>query len=183
MNYINWGAQEIEFSEGLPVETQQYNPYETKIEGCIIETIKVFKDHEGQFSELMKRTTPCLNVGFVAQINYSVLPPRVLKGWHVHKKQTDVWFIPPGNVCNIGLWDIRKGSKTEGAKYILKVNNTVENFFKITIPEGVAHGIQSLTYPVNMLYCVTEEFNPNEPDEYRLPAGLEIKDGEEKFWD
>ena len=185
MNNLDFGwSPEVEFSEGLPVETQQYTSVQTGIAGCLVEEIKVFEDHEGRFSELMNRRTQGISMSYIAQLNYSLLPPNVLKGWHLHKKQTDVWFIPPGKlqVCNVGLWDTRKGSPTEGIKFKLKLHSE-DKFYKITIPAGVAHGIQSLTFPVNMLYCVTEEFNPAEPDEHRIAPGVESKENEEKFWD
>ena len=160
-------------------------------EGVIVETLKIFQDHEGKFIELMKsgdkQETGTVALGDVKQINYSLLPPNTLKAWHIHEKQTDVWFIPPGNLCNVGLWDIRMGSKTQSYKYLLKINNTEDKFYKITIPRGVAHGIQSLTYPVNMLYCVTQEFNPYLADELRAAPGAELSNEEisegNKFWD
>jgi len=39
----------------------------------------------------------------------------------------------------------------------------------VRIPAGVAHGYRPLTNPCALLYFVTKSFDPERPDELRIP--------------
>ena len=49
------------------------------------------------------------------QINFSEIEPGAIKAFHLHTRQTDVWFVPPTDRVLLVLVDVRKGSPTEGA--------------------------------------------------------------------
>jgi len=71
-------------------------------------------------------------------------------------------------VCKVGLYDMREGSATRGqaeAHYLGTGNNIV-----LRIPIGVAHGYKTVgTGPSLLVNFPTEEYNPNDPDEHRIP--------------
>jgi dTDP-4-dehydrorhamnose 3,5-epimerase len=48
-------------------------------------------------------------------VNYSVLDPLAIKAFHLHARQTDVWYVPPSDKLLLVLADVRKGSPTEGS--------------------------------------------------------------------
>ena len=77
--------------------------------------LKRFNDDGGAMTELgridagIHKQLP----GFqVRQINFSVLEPLAIKAFHLHERQTDVWFVPPSDKIILVLADVRKGSAT-----------------------------------------------------------------------
>jgi dTDP-4-dehydrorhamnose 3,5-epimerase len=94
------------------------------------------------------------------QINYSVQYPNVVKGWHRHKLQTDFWMCVQGHL-KVGLyheesdraWAIVTGEKRPGV---------------VIIPPPLWHGAATVgPTPAALLYYLTHQFNPQQPDEAR----------------
>jgi dTDP-4-dehydrorhamnose 3,5-epimerase len=144
-----------------------------KIDGVEVVELKRFNDDGGSMTELGRlddgahRQLP----GFVArQVNYSVLEPLAIKAFHLHKRQTDVWFVPPSDKILLVLADVRAGSPTEGLvwRFVLGDGNSR----LVRIPPGVAHGCRNLR-PASagtIVYFVDVQFAVDEScDEGRLP--------------
>ena len=88
------------------------------IGGVEIVDLKRFVDDGGSFLELGRLTAGAHAAlrGFeVKQINYSDMDPGVIKAFHLHRRQTDVWFVPPDDRMLLVLVDARAGSPTENA--------------------------------------------------------------------
>jgi dTDP-4-dehydrorhamnose 3,5-epimerase len=106
----------------------------------------------------------------VRQVNYSEMAPGAIKAFHLHARQTDVWYVPPSDRLLLVLIDVRKGSPTEGARMRLMLGDGASRL--VRIPPGVAHGVRNLgPSPGHLLYFVDVPFTP-EPaacDEGRLP--------------
>jgi dTDP-4-dehydrorhamnose 3,5-epimerase len=79
----------------------------------------------------------------------------VLRGLHYHLHQVDYWFPVSGRI-RAGLFDLRRGSPTEGAREILVLDG--EKPSGVFIPVGVAHGYVTLTESV-LAYIVDEYFD------------------------
>ncbi len=47
------------------------------------------------------------------QASWSMSYPGVIKAFHYHEKQDDLWFFPSGH-AQVVLYDLRKGSSTKG---------------------------------------------------------------------
>ena len=151
------------------------------IEGVSVHELKRFRDDGGSMTELSRFTggAPDAIQGFVlAQLNYSVIEPGVLKAFHVHRRQTDVWFVPPEDRVLLVLVDVREGSPTERA--LLKIMLGDGASLLVRIPPGVAHGCKNLgSAPARIVYMTDVRFTP-EPettDEGRLPwdmVGAEV---------
>lgn len=94
--------------------------------------------------------------------------PGSIKAWHLHFKQDFVWYISPFDHLFVGLWDLRKNSKTKG-----KTMRIVLGFGKselLFIPKGVAQGSSVFqSNPLDLYVFVNKKFNINHPDEKRLP--------------
>ena len=144
-----------------------------RIEGVEIVELKRFNDDGGSMTELgrvdagVHKQLP----GFqVRQINFSVLEPLAIKAFHLHKRQTDVWFVPPSDKLLLVLGDVRKGSPTEGQKLRTVLGDG--NSRLVRIPPGVAHGCRNLrpASSCTIVYFVDVQFSVGaDCDEGRLP--------------
>ncbi len=123
-----------------------------------------FYDDRGFFAEVCKFGEETFHE--IKQTSYSETLPGVIKAFHWHKRQWDVWFLVKGS-AQVVLYDLRDNSPTKGQTDILYPN--ARNMLLIAIPPGVAHGYRVLgTQPIGMLYHTTEPYDPSNPDEYRI---------------
>lgn len=92
--------------------------------------------------------------------------PGVIKAFHYHERQDDLWFFPVGN-AQVVLYDLRETSPTKGVTNVFYMGET--NPLLLVIPKGVAHGYRVLgSNPLIITYFTTESYNPASPDERRL---------------
>ena len=143
------------------------------IDGVQIVPLRRFNDDGGAITELGRLTKGAHGQleGFEArQINYSEVEPGAIKAYHMHHRQTDVWYVPPSDKLLLVLHDVRRGSRTEGAtmRFVLGDGNSS----LVRIPPGVAHGTRNLGTKVGrIIYMVDLQFSvePGQCDEGRLP--------------
>ena len=141
------------------------------IEGVIIKKLRVIPDERGFLMEMLR----CDDDFFKAfgQVYLSVAYPGVVKGWHYHKKQTDHFTAVKG-MLKVALYDMRKGSKTEGTinEFFIGEKNPI----LLVIPPMVAHGMKAIgTEPGYLVNCPDKPYNYDSPDEHRIdPHGGEI---------
>jgi dTDP-4-dehydrorhamnose 3,5-epimerase len=141
------------------------------IEGVRLVPLHPAVDDGGMFTELARLEGGRL-AGMddftVRQVNYSLMAPGTIKAWHLHLNQEDVWFVPPSFALVVGLWDVRGSSPTAGLTMRLVLGRGRSQL--LYIPRGVAHGAANLsTSDAFLIYFVNQQFDPQEPDEYRLP--------------
>lgn len=152
------------------IYTQSYeaNP---AIDGVKLIPLKNFVSEEGDFSEILRLKDGEVEgfPGFkVQQINRTKLIPQAVKAWHVHFDQDELFYIAPMYDLFIGLWDVRKESKTAGVTTRLSLGGG--NSQLLYVPHGVAHGNANFSYePIQMYYFINKQFNPKNPDEHRIP--------------
>src|SRR6266849_1633111 len=97
-------------------QIQSYGPA-SSIDGVEIVELKRFSDDGGSMTELARLTDghPQAVAGFtLRQINYSEVEPGAIKAFHLHQRQTDVWYVPPTDRMLLVLLDVRQGSKSDG---------------------------------------------------------------------
>jgi len=175
-------GREIKFSgDAKRVFSLQDYSAKPKING--VETVELvrYNDDGGSMTELGRFTggSHAALPGFVLQqVNYSEAEPGAIKAFHLHRKQTDVWFVPPEDKFLLVLIDVREGSPTEGATMRLVLGDGRSRL--VRIPPGVAHGCRNLA-PTRgrIIYFTDLHFSPapDGSDEGRLPwdyAGAEI---------
>jgi dTDP-4-dehydrorhamnose 3,5-epimerase len=143
------------------------------IEGVQVVELRRFNDDGGSMTELgrleqgLHRDLP----GFVVrQINYSTLEPLAIKAFHLHERQTDVWYVPPSDKLLLVLADVREGSPSAGRLQRLVLGDG--NSRLVRIPPGVAHGCRNLrpASPAVIVYFVDVQFSVGDDcDEGRLP--------------
>jgi dTDP-4-dehydrorhamnose 3,5-epimerase len=132
---------------------------EVGIEGTWLVPLTRHPDERGFVAEMFRRSwVP--GMGEMLQANLSRSQPNVLRGLHFHRRQADYWTVLSGTAL-VGLFDLRKGSPTEGKK--AEVELSVEALRCLYIPRGVAHGFYTpdgilLQYLVDRYYTGDDEF-------------------------
>jgi dTDP-4-dehydrorhamnose 3,5-epimerase len=153
------------------------------IEGVELVELRRFTDDGGSFLELGRLREGLVTglPGFECrQINYSEVDPGVIKAFHVHRRQTDVWFVPPEDKMLVVLVDVRAGSRSRDAQRRLILGDGQARLLRI--PPGVAHGVRNLAPSRGrIIYLVDFQFSPDpeHTEEGRLPwdfAGATIWD-------
>lgn len=135
------------------------------IEGVKVKKLVKHCDDRGFFAELVRDDEPELLSRF-GQASCSMSYPGVIKAFHYHEKQDDLWFFPSGN-AQVVLYDLREGSSTKGETNVYYMGE--ENPIMLLIPKGVAHGYRVLGQkPATIIYFTTESYNPKNPDEKRI---------------
>ncbi|MEK3854446.1 dTDP-4-dehydrorhamnose 3,5-epimerase family protein [Cytobacillus sp. FSL H8-0458] len=135
------------------------------IDGVKVKKLVKYCDDRGFFAELVRDDEPELLSKF-GQASWSMSYPGVIKAFHYHEKQDDLWFFPSGS-AQVVLYDLRDYSPTYGETevYYMGENNPI----LLLIPSGVAHGYRVLgNQPATIIYFTTESYNANLPDEKRI---------------
>ena len=150
---------------------QNYSP-KPRIEGVQVVELKQFVGEDGSFEELIRLTDKGTLQQFpnfqLRQVSHSELLPAAVKAWHFHFKQEDIWYISPKYHMLLGLWDLRKKSATK--ENTMRITMGAGTSKLVYIPQGVAHGVLNLSHkPGSILYFLSQQFDPSNNDENRLP--------------
>lgn len=136
------------------------------IEGVKVKKLKVIPDDRGRLMEILRKDDDIFQQ--FGQVYMTTAFPGIVKAWHYHKKQTDNFTCISGKM-RLGLYDGRKDSPTFG-----KVEEHVislEDPMLVQIPPEVYHGFKCISDgEALVINTVTEPYNPDEPDEYRVDA-------------
>lgn len=114
--------------------------------------------------EMVRRDDPIFER--FGQVYVSVAYPGVVKGWHYHNKQTDLFCIVKG-MMKVVLYDRREDSPTHGMinEFFMGERNPIV----VKIPPGVLHGMKCIsTEPAYLVNTVSEPYNREAPDEFRV---------------
>lgn len=162
------------------IYNQDYSPKQL-IEGIKLIEIQNHTEEDGDFSEIIRIGTngslEAIPDFKLMQLNRTKVNPGMVKAWHLHLKQDVIWYVSSSQRLFVGLWDVRKKSKTAGMFMRLVLGETNANL--LYIPKGIAHGSANFTtVPVDLYYIVNRQFNKNDKDEKRIPKDAIGKD----FW-
>lgn len=155
----------------------------SRIEGVQIIELNRHADDGGSMTELVRLIDGRpqeLSDFTIRQINYSEIEPGTVKAFHLHTRQTDIWYVPPSDRLLVVLLDVREGSASEGVRMRLMLGNGASRLLRV--PPGVAHGVKNVGLATGrIIYFVDESFSPDPPlcDEGRLPwdfAGADVWD-------
>jgi len=135
------------------------------IDGVHLKRLTVHSDDRGILIEVLRAGDP----GFapVKQTTYTEAYPGVIKAFHWHRRQVDIWFFTSG-MAQVVLFDLRPESPTHRQTDVVIMGERVPAL--LTIPAGVAHGYRVLGgRPAGLLYHTSEVYDPESPDEERIP--------------
>jgi dTDP-4-dehydrorhamnose 3,5-epimerase len=139
------------------------------ISGVQIKKIVRHCDDRGFFCEVLKDDDSFFKL--IKQTSYTETYPGVIKAFHYHKKQDDLWFVIKG-MAQIVLHDLREDSETKGETQVIYAGE--DNPLLVFIPIGVAHGYKVLgNKKVGLFYHTTKSYHAEDPDEYRIPYDSE----------
>jgi dTDP-4-dehydrorhamnose 3,5-epimerase len=134
------------------------------IEGVKVKELRFHLDERGRLLEILR----CDEEIFKAfgQVYITTVNPGIIKGWHMHKKQTDNLCCVKGNI-KLVLYDSRSDSSTRGE---------IQEFFMgdfnpilVQIPPQVYHAIKCIGNEDAIILNVPDlPYNHRDPDEYRL---------------
>ena len=128
-------------------------PLETRVDdrGYLIEILRATDEHFTKFGQVYI-------VGMVAR--------NVIRAWHKHKILWDWFFISHG-CAKFALYDDREDSSTykEIDTFVIGSRNPGI----LTVPPGVFHGWMSLEDDTQLISVASEVYNPEQPDEVRVP--------------
>ena len=133
------------------------------IDGIIIKELTTRADERGFFREIIRANDAFFIEGF-GQWSHSLMYDGVIKAWHLHRVQTDWWYVVTG-VLQIGLCDLRSDSLTykESMEFLM---GDYQKAKVLKIPPGIAHGCKTVQGPVHLLYMTSHVYNP--ADEIRI---------------
>ena len=124
----------------------------TKFKDLFLIKNKNFKDQRGYFKEIIRENKLKKKFPFLV-MSYS--KQNVVRGLHIQIKNSQGKFVTviKGKIFDVAI-DLRKNSKTFGKVYccILSEKNTKSIF----IPEGFAHGFQTLEKENYVIYSCTK---------------------------
>jgi dTDP-4-dehydrorhamnose 3,5-epimerase len=135
------------------------------IEGVIVKDLLRHCDERGYLLEVLRDDDGLLER--FGQTTYTMTYPGVIKAFHWHSIQYDLWYVAQGE-ARVVLHDLRDKSPTYGATQVVYAGEHSPRL--IVIPPRVAHGYQVLgDKPMGLFYHTTRSYDPAEPDEERIP--------------
>ncbi|MFX1310998.1 MAG: dTDP-4-dehydrorhamnose 3,5-epimerase [Promethearchaeota archaeon] len=133
------------------------------INGVYLIEPEPFKDHRGMFARVycsnefkqINHTKPIVNINHSATTHKGSI-----RGMHFQnppKAEIKIIKCIKGSIFDVAI-DLRKGSPTF-LQYCSEILSA-ENMKMLYVPEGFAHGFQSLEDNIEMIYYTTEFYSP-----------------------
>ncbi|PYI52107.1 dTDP-4-dehydrorhamnose 3,5-epimerase family protein [Paenibacillus flagellatus] len=135
------------------------------IDGVATKTLVRHNDDRGFFMELLREDDAMY--GRFGQASISKSFPGVIKAFHYHNGQDDIWYFPFG-YAQVVLHDMRPDSPTFRQTDVYYMGE--DQPYLLFIPRGVAHGYRVLgNSPAYLVYFTNTAYDPARPDEFRIP--------------
>jgi dTDP-4-dehydrorhamnose 3,5-epimerase len=142
------------------------------IEGVVHSAAVSHLDHRGSLTEAVNFDDPFWDEPIVYSYCVTIRPGRI-KGWGMHRKQADRYFLASGNM-RVVLFDGRVHSPTHGS--FAEFHLTESSRARLLIPPGVWHADQNWGESDVVLFNFpTRPYDREHPDKHRIdPASNEI---------
>jgi len=128
------------------------------IEGVEVIPLRRHEDGRGWFMEIRRESElPKPS----RQTNIAFTRKGVIKGLHYHERGQDDLFVCLQGMIRVVLLD-----RESGETFTMDIGD--DNPVAVYVPGRLAHGYEALT---DVLFCyeVTEEYDPDDPDEHGIP--------------
>ena len=122
------------------------------IDGVVLKQLVTHADERGFFREVIRESDDFFE--HFGQWSHSLMHPGTAKAWHIHRKQTDWWYVI--GTVKVALYDTREGSPTKGALMEFVMGDLHPSCLKI--PPGVAHGCRALERS-HLLYMTSSVYD------------------------
>lgn len=159
----------------------------TAIPDVVLIEPKVFRDDRGFFLETFQvNKYKAAGIAMpMVQDNYSGSRQGVLRGLHyqIHKPQGKLVGVVAGEVFDVAV-DVRRSSPTFGRW--VGVTLSAENRHQLWVPAGFAHGFYVLSDWAEVLYKVTDFYDPASErtliwDDAEVAIRWPLRDGRKPF--
>jgi dTDP-4-dehydrorhamnose 3,5-epimerase len=131
----------------------------TVIPGVVFGDLRRHADSRGGFAEAWRaRGSADLDPFRGVQANLSSSVQGVLRGLHLHRRQSDLWIVMSG-IAFVALVDVRP--MLSGADQPVVETATLKRDQTVRIPPLVAHGFLAVE-PLELLYLVTNEYDASD---------------------
>lgn len=159
-----------------------------ELPGPALLTPRIFRDDRGFFSETYNQQSlkrAGIEVSFVQDNHSMSVQPGTIRGLHFQTPphaQDKLVHVTRGAIFDVAV-DLRNGSPTFGQH--VAVTLSAENWQQFWVPKGFAHGFCTLEPDTEVIYKVTDYYDPecdmglawNDPDltiEWPLKAGKPV---------
>jgi dTDP-4-dehydrorhamnose 3,5-epimerase len=137
----------------------------TGIEGVVYSRAITHVDHRGSLTEVVNFDDPFWDEPVVYSYCFTIRPGRI-KGWGMHLKQADRYFLTTGSV-RVVLYDGRVGSPTY--EQFAEFHLADASRGRLLIPPGVWHADQNWgDTEAALMNFPTRPFNHADPDKHRI---------------
>jgi len=128
------------------------------IEGVQLFPLRRIEDERGWFMQIRQESWMPKPA---KQTNVSFSRRGVIRGLHYHERGQDDLFVCLSGTARIVLLDLENGET-------FSVDIGDDNPVAVYVPGTLAHGFEAVT---DVLFCyeVTEEYDPDDPDENGIP--------------
>ena len=128
------------------------------VDGVLRIPLRRLEDERGWFCELRRDSALPRRM---VQTNASFSRAGVIRGLHFHERGQDDLFIVVEGTARVVVLD-----RETGATFTEDIGD--DNPIGLYVPGHHAHGYEALT-DVLLCYHVTEEYDPDDPDEHGVP--------------
>ncbi|HEX8856966.1 MAG TPA: hypothetical protein VF752_15330 [Thermoleophilaceae bacterium] len=164
-----------------PTVDSQGRRLSTGIDGVELERLVVHDDHRGSLVEVMNFERPFWREPVIYAYSVTIRPRRI-KGWGMHKLQTDRYYVASGNI-RVVLLDGRLESPSHGA--LSEFHFTDRTPGLLAIPPGVWHADQNwgdsdamiINFPTRPYDHVNPDKNRVDPHSGEIPFDWALRDG------
>jgi dTDP-4-dehydrorhamnose 3,5-epimerase len=142
------------------------------VEGVEVVRLAPHADSRGSLTPFLSLSEPFWRE-LVVHAYAIMVRPGTIKGWGMHRRQADRYFIPPIRL-RVVLYDGREDSPTLGNYQEIWFSDETAGL--VRIPAGVWHADQNWgDTDATFMNFPTRAYDPEDPDKFRLdPHGSEI---------
>jgi len=135
------------------------------IEGVVVKRLAAHVDHRGSLTPLLDVRDAFWSEPVVYAYEFTI-NPGVIKGWGMHERQADRYYVADGRV-RVVLFDGRRDSPTAGE--LVQLHFGERNPGLVLIPPGVWHADQNWgDARARVVNFPTERYDPEDPDKCRI---------------
>lgn len=136
------------------------------IDGVVVTPLKLLPNERGRLMEVQRSDDPGFR-GF-GQVYVTQSFNGVVKAWYRHARQVDQIAAISG-LAKLVLFDSREDSASKGSVNEIVFGELAPKL--VLIPPGIWHGFKAIGQGDSLfLHLNTVPFNPDAPDEERVPA-------------
>ncbi len=149
----------VHYPKARILESKEFKKKTADIE---IKNLKIFANDQGYLFETLRNDDKIFD-GKFGQVLISVIYPGVIKGLHLHERQTDYTICIKGDAKYIAIKEKDDGTK-EIKTFIIGERNPI----LVKTPPGIWHGYTPLSNKeIVMLHVEDKAYNPNDDDTKR----------------